>query len=133
MSGVWGCDGKRIPRTLTYLLKCPDSSVPSGGVQSDDERLGCHQSTTTTTLTTTTTERVRRWTGTAGGMTSQLMGRAMTINVTTNPNAEGDGDGGDDGEQEGRRVRCECAFEGALQIKVRREERARARQERQGG
>ena len=66
-------------------------------------------------------------------MTSQLTGRATTINVTTNSNAEGDGDGGDDGEQEGRRVRCECAFEGALRIKVRRQERACARQERQGG
>jgi hypothetical protein len=28
MSGVWGRDGKHIARTVTYLLKCPASSVP---------------------------------------------------------------------------------------------------------
>ena len=28
MSGVRGRDGKRITRTVTYLLKCPASSMP---------------------------------------------------------------------------------------------------------
>ena len=28
MSGVRGRDGKRIARTIAYLLKCPASSMP---------------------------------------------------------------------------------------------------------
>jgi hypothetical protein len=45
MSGVRECVGKRIPCTVTYLLKCPESSLPSLGVWSDDVRLGRHRLT----------------------------------------------------------------------------------------
>ena len=50
----------------------------------------------------------------------------MNVNVTTIPNVKGDRDGGDDGERQIERVQCKCAFKGALRIKSRRQEGARA-------